>query len=171
MALEPLRNGDTSTAVDWFVANRVRLLKFGGVGVSGVVVNLAIFTVSFHFLFGSVLSGDLKFVLANAAGFVVSVFTNFLLNDLWTWGDRLKGGIRHWFHRLGKYYVTASSAGAVQIFTAWLTLNWLWEPLALTAGDHDLSPTLGVLTGIACGTVINFAASHLWAFRDARSPR
>lgn len=172
MALEPLRNDDSSsTTLEWLVANRARLLKFAGVGISGVVVNLVVFSVAFHTVLDSLFGGDLGFVLANAAGFVVSVFTNFLLNDLWTWGDRVKGDTRHWFERLGKYYVTASSAGAVQLFTAWVSLNLLWEPLAPAFGDYQLAPALGVLTGIGCATIINFAASHLWAFRDARPPR
>lgn len=171
MASEPLKQIESPTAGDWFRNNRGRLLKFAGVGMSGVVVNLVIFTVAFHVLLASVLSGDLLFITANAAGFVVSVFTNFLLNDWWTWGDRQKGTLRHWWHRLVKYYVTASSAGAIQILTAWLSLTVLWASLDLSISGYELAPTLGVLTGIGCGMAINFAASHLWAFRDAPSPR
>lgn len=170
MASEPVEQSRSGAIVNWLRANRYRLVKFAGVGVSGVFVNLAVFHLAFHLLLASMPDGDPRFILANGAGFVVSVFTNFLLNDLWTWGDRLKGGVRHWFYRLTKYYVTASGAGAVQLFTAWLSLTLFWVPLDPMVLGYKLAPTLSVLTGIGCGMAINFAASHLWAFRDARSP-
>lgn len=179
MASEPLEQSDISTGVRWLRENGGRLLKFGSVGLSGVFVNLAVFTLAFHVSLPALLGGDveftvagifvdLHFVVANVAGFVVSVFTNFLLNDVWTWGDRKKGNLRHWFRRLIKYYVTASGAGAVQILTAALSLALLWAPMAPAVAGYDLAPTLGLLTGIAWGMAINFTVSHLWAFRDAR---
>lgn len=153
----------------WLRTNHRRLLKFAGVGVSGVVVNLLFFNLAFYLVLTPISGGDLRFVLANAAGFVVSVFTNFVLNDLWTWGDRRKGGIRHWFYRLTKYYITASGAGAVQLFTAWVSLTIFWSMANPTLFGQELAPQLSVLTGIGCGMIINFTASHLWAFRDAPS--
>lgn len=169
MASEPVEQSEPPTALEWLGSNRFRLLKFAGVGISGVFVNLAVFSVTFHLLLAPFLEADPLFVAANAAGFVVSVFTNFVLNDWWTWGDRLKGGLRHWFYRLGKYYVTASGAGAVQLFTAWLSLAIAWSHLDWMIFGVELAPKLGVLTGIGCGMVVNFTASHLWAFRDAPS--
>ncbi len=171
MASEPLEQSNLSTTGNWLRANRGRLLKFASVGLSGVVVNLAIFLLAFHVVFAPLLSGDLQFIVANGTGFVVSVFTNFLLNDWWTWGDRKKGGIRQWFHRIIKYYITASGAGAVQILTAWISLTVLWAPLQFAAFGFELAPSLGVLTGIGCGMAINFTVSHLWAFRDAPPSR
>ncbi|MFU8807199.1 MAG: hypothetical protein ACNA8W_25545, partial [Bradymonadaceae bacterium] len=56
----------------------------------------------------------------------------------------------------------------VQFFMATVSLLLLWEHLPVTLSDVDLAPRLSVLTGIACGMVINFTASHLWAFRDDR---
>ena len=171
MASEPLEQSNLSTTGNWLRANRGRLLKFASVGLSGVVVNLAIFLLAFHVVFAPLLSGDLQFIVANGTGFVVSVFTNFLLNDWWTWGDRTKGRLRDWWHRLGKYYVTASGAGAVQILTAWLSLTLLWAPMEPVLLEYELAPMLGVLTGIGCGMAINFTASHLWAFRDVPPQR
>ena len=171
MATEPLEQLDSPTPTGWLRDNQGRLLKFASVGVSGVVVNLAVFTLAFHFLLTPLSGGDLRFVAANAAGFVVSVFSNFLLNDWWTWGDRTKGRLRDWWHRLGKYYVTASGAGAVQILTAWLSLTLLWAPMEPVLLEYELAPMLGVLTGIGCGMAINFTASHLWAFRDVPPQR
>lgn len=167
MAPIPFSETGRYRSVEWLSDNRYRLLKFGTVGLSGVGVNVAVFALFFHLILASFLSGDPQFVGANAAGFVVSVFTNFVLNDIWTWGDRRKGRWTDWFHRLAKYYVTASGAGAVQLFTAWLSLRVVWVPLGPTLFGRNFAPLAGVLTGIGCGMIINFAASHLWAFRDA----
>lgn len=172
MASEPLEQLEMSTPAstttgEWLRDNRARLLKFGLVGASGVVVNLIVFNLAFYFLSVPWLSDAFLFPLANSLGFLVSVFTNFLFNDSWTWGDRRKGRGRQWLHRLTKYYLTASGAGLVQIVTASLSLTFIWNALNLNLGGLELTPSLAVLTGIAFGMFINFTASHLWAFRDA----
>lgn len=157
-----------------------RLVKFGLVGVSGVAVNLGIFELVYRFTLVGV-GAEARVTLANAAGLIVSIFTNFLLNDRWTWGDREKGTMRHWFGRMTKYYISASVAGAVQLAVTWATFRWVFKHLPLEVPipewatslsssaptGWDISPTLSVLTGIACGMIINFLASHLWAFQDA----
>ncbi len=170
MASEPIEQLNRPPLIRWLRDNRGRLARFAVVGLSGVVVNLAIFSVVFYTVLTAMGGSDLQFLLANAAGFVVSVFTNFLLNDCWTWGDRAKGGRRHWFSRLGRYYLTASGAGAVQLLFAWLSL-WFWTAFAPTIMDFETAPILSVLTGIGTGMIFNFTASHLWAFRDVPSPR
>jgi dolichol-phosphate mannosyltransferase len=145
-----------------------RLVKFGLVGVSGVAVNLVVFELLFRL-------AHLQFSLANAVGIVVSIFTNFLLNDNWTWGDRIKGTRRDWVRRLTKYYVSASAAAGVQLLVASGAMTFVFNDLSLVLPESfgiaetsvDLGPTLAVLTGIVFGMAINFVASHLWAFRDA----
>lgn len=156
-----------------------RLVKFGVVGASGVVVNLAVFEVAYRFVLSATAVGT-RVTLANAAGLVISIFTNFVLNDKWTWGDRAKGELRHWLGRMFKYYVSASVAGGVQLVVTWLAFKHVFGDLALevpipegvsgvvptVGGVYDVSPTIAVLTGIACGMVLNFLAGHLWAFRN-----
>ncbi len=146
-----------------------RVVKFGLVGASGVVVNLVILQ-SLYSLLG------VPYGLAAAAGIAVSIFTNFLLNDSWTWGDRLKGDARRdWFRRLVKYYVSASGAAVVNwsvntgLKTYVLGTVSLELPAFVGAHAHsiDVAPTIAVICGVAVGMTINFAASHLWAFRDA----
>lgn len=156
-------------------ANLIRFVKFGLVGGLGVFVNWLFFELGYYaFGFlpeeGAILSGY-------GLGLFVSIFTNFLLNDIWTWSDRVKGGRRDWLHRLVKYYVSASVAGVVQVVVSWFSLQWIWAPLGwrvpatsllgLQIPAFGLGPRLGLLTGIAFGMVINFLASHLWAFEDA----
>lgn len=157
-------------AVSLLTPNRVkRLVKFGLVGVTGVFVNLAVFEMLYRM-------ASIQFSVANALGIVVSIFTNFLLNDMWTWGDRVKGARRRdWVGRLTRYYVSASVAAGVQLLVASAAVALVFEDLVVDipavvpveATSLDIGPTLAVLTGIVVGMGINFLASHLWAFRDA----
>lgn len=175
-----------SGPVPFLTPGRVkRLVKFGLVGVSGVFVNLAVFELLFRlvdlrFALAVTLLEPFKldpqFVIANVVGVIVSIFTNFLLNDMWTWGDRVKGTRRRdWFRRLTKYYVSALVAAGVQLLVASVAVALVFESLVVDipavvpveATTIDIAPTLAVLTGIIAGMGINFLASHLWAFRDA----
>ena len=95
---------------------------------------------------------DLKDALSSALGIVVSVFTNFVLNDLWTWGDRSKGS---WFSRLARYYLVSTLAGLLQFGCA-MGLRFLL----------DLNLYLAQIAGIGLGTVVNYVANNLWTFRE-----
>jgi putative flippase GtrA len=142
-----------------------RLIRFGLVGGSGVVVNLVIYRL---FLWGlpTTLGIEAKILVANFFGVLVSIFTNFLLNDRWTWGDRDKGEGR-WFSRLATYYLSASVAGGVQLAVTSLSYDWVWRHAPLDIWGHSIAPDIALLTGIGCGMAINFAVSHTWTFRDA----
>ncbi len=132
-----------------------RLVRFGLVGGSGVGVNLAVLT-----LVRLALAPELepwRGRWAMAAGIVVSIFSNFLLNDLWTWGDRSKGGAGQWFARLGRFYLVSAAAALLQ----WGVGIGLAEQLGV---QIHLAQILGI--GVAMG--INFAANHLWTFREKR---
>lgn len=181
MATQPV--DDSTSELDpaersWYRReNLVRFLKFGLVGGLGVFVNWAFFEVGF-WAFSS-WGDDPAYLGGLILGLLVSIFTNFVLNDVWTWADRVKGGIRHWFHRLFKYYVSALVAGAIQVAVSWWSLELLFSKLALevpslqipivgaTIPAFDAAPRLGLFAGIACGMVVNFLAGHFWAFRDA----
>lgn len=147
-------------------AHLMRFVKFGVVGGSGVVVNLGVARLVFWALSALVASQDTRQLAANVCGVVVSIFTNFLLNDTWTWGDRLKGGRRQWVARVLRYYATCSIAGLVQVTAASLSYRMIWRPLGLDVWGVDPALELSVLVGIACGMAINFPISHLWAFKD-----
>ena len=162
-------------AVDWVKRNHRRLWKFGLVGGVGVFVNWLFFEIGVAVALG--LGPDPAHAIGVILGITFSIFTNFVLNDLWTWGDRSKhGGFRGWLARMGKYYIGASVAGGVQFVTFWPAKAWIWGPLDLhfpgatvlgiSIPSGPLAPRLALLTGIALGMAINFLVGHLWAFRD-----
>jgi len=66
-----------------------------------------------------------------------------------------------------KYYVSASGAAVVQLAVTSVSFSLFFDAaLDAEIAGLDVGATFALLTGIACGMVINFAASHLWAFRD-----
>ena len=134
---------------------RRRFLKFCTVGASGVPVNLLLMWIGYTWIFFS-LAENIRVPCASGLGFMVSVLTNFLLNDLWTWRDRPKdkGGFAG---RLLRFYLVSSVGGAIQIGCT-TGLNRL--------GLHYM---LAQLCGIALATAINYVVNNLWTFGDKKN--
>lgn len=130
-----------------------RFIKFGTVGASGVVVNMAVFWLSRTYLLSGIPDVDARVTWAGLLAIGISIVTNFLLNDAWTWGDREKGGALHFVWRFGKYSLVASVAGAAQ-FAVLKVLVYL-----------GLHPDISNLIGIGAGIGINYFANHWWTFR------
>lgn len=131
-----------------------RFIKFCVVGASGVPVNLAVTWLAHSMLFATV-SPDWRKALSFLVGIAVSIFTNFLLNDMWTWGDRDKVERGFW-GRLARFYLVCSVASAIQFGVALALSLWLHM--------HYL---IAQLVGIALATAANFAVNNLWTFKKA----
>ena len=128
-----------------------RILKFGLVGASGVLVNLAVVWLGSEWLLRGV-PGRVE--LAVALGILVSIFTNFVLNQAWTWGDRREHlGVRAITVRLARYYILAGAGGVLQWVAAWAGR----EVLGL-----DTLPASAL--AIAITTAANYVGSARWVF-------
>ena len=100
-----------------------RFVKFGIVGSSGVAVNLLFVWLTFQVINATegqseagTVAWDRDQAIASAVGILVSVFTNFLLNDGWTWGDREKGvGKTAFLTRVLRYYVASAFAEKIDL--------------------------------------------------------
>ena len=133
-----------------------RFIKFCLVGGSGVPVNLVLTWVGYRLLFAG-LGGEAR-KAAYVVGILVSILTNFLLNDLWTWKDRHKAE-GHFVGRLLRFYLVSSVAALLQFGTAmglgvWLHLHYL----------------IAQLCGIAVATAVNFVINNAWTFRSHPPP-
>jgi dolichol-phosphate mannosyltransferase len=122
----------------------VQLLKFGLVGGSGYLVNLAVF---------AILAGplDLHYAIAAVGSFCIAVTNNFLLNRHWTF-DARHG---HAGFQAARFF-TVSIAG--------LLIN-------LAVLDALVSSTsLGELTSqaiaVAVAVPFNFLGNKLWTFAE-----
>jgi dolichol-phosphate mannosyltransferase len=133
-----------------------RFVKFCLVGASGVPVNL-LCTWAGHDLLFPHLGEEGRQAAASLFGIVVSIFTNFLLNDLWTWKDREKRP-GHVFGRLLRFYLVCSLASGIQFGTAMALTVWV-----------RLHYLLAQLVGIVLAMAVNFVANNAWTFRSQRS--
>jgi dolichol-phosphate mannosyltransferase len=128
-----------------------RLWKFLLVGASGVAVNMATFWVMFRPLASPVL-------LAGVVAGLVSTFTNFVLNNAFTWADHRERSAGVFLRRMGKYYVATGFGYLVY--------------LGLLSGfvHLGLPPLLANLLAVGLGGLVNFVMHNLWTWRTARMP-
>ena len=124
-----------------------RFLKFAVVGGSGFLVNEGLLWMCRD---GLGMATRLAAILA----IIISIFTNFLLNNYWTWSDHR--GQAPFFVRLGRYYLAASVAavlnyGLFELFWAVLNMHHL-----IAAG-----------AAIGCSMLLNFVVQSKWTFRRA----
>lgn len=173
-----------------------RFLTFCAVGGSGVLVNMVIFALILRVWPGDAAAsrGALAINAAGLLGWVVSVATNYALNDRLTFADQTTSRDTGWWARAGRYYVSATAALAVQLAVLNVAL-WLLEQSGALSGADPLAGAadgaLGVwrlitagalwdagqaallrwsaelcnLGGIAAGTVANYLLAKRWVFR------
>ena len=125
----------------------IRFIKFGIVGTSGIAVNTSVLWV---------LKGQLSVPLAIAPIFAIgtAVFSNFLLNNYWTWNENKKNRRHNFFHSLWRYYLSAS-LGALINYVTLLTLT----------NFFDIHYLIANLAGIFLGMVSNFLLGEFWVFK------
>jgi dolichol-phosphate mannosyltransferase len=130
--------------------DNARFLKFAVVGASGVLVNIGVFWLATELVLGGA-GSPMVVRLSEVTAILISIFTNFLLNNFWTWRDRHGDPF---FARLGKYYVAASIAAL---------LNYgLFELFWSLMGVEKL---LASAIAIAGAMLLNFAIQSRWTFR------
>ena len=87
------------------------------------------------------------------AGFLaieLSIISNFLLNNFWTWREKKE---QPFFVRFLKYHAVTLISGTVN-YIVLLVLTFL--------GMHYF---VANIIGIGMGTIINFLFNHYWTFR------
>lgn len=122
-----------------------RFWKFILVGASGVVVNMGLL-----YIFRRIFCISLYF-----SGFMaieISIITNFILNDIWTWQDKHS---RSFWGRFWRYnFLTGITAFGLNypvllVLTNVMYLPYMWSNLI----------------GIALASAGNFVLNHFWTYR------
>jgi dolichol-phosphate mannosyltransferase len=126
-----------------------RIVRFGVVGLSGVVVNQGLLML-LHGTLGAPL------LLSSMIAIEISILTNFLLNHIWTWrmSLRVPGLLRRTIQYHAAAVMAAFAGNVIVLMTA----------VELFGVDYRIAN----LAGIAVGTAINFTAGELWIFRPDR---
>jgi len=125
----------------------VRFLKFCGVGLSGVFVNMGLlWLLTEH--------AGLQYLLSAAFSIETSIITNFILNDFFTFPLRRTPGVKSFFNRLWKFNVVSLAGLAINLGVLWLFTEVL-----------DLYYLLSNLFGIAAATMWNYLVNSSWTWR------
>lgn len=123
--------------------NWLQLGKFLAVGMSGYVVNLAVFAFALKVL-------SVHHLLAATMAFCVAVLNNFWWNRHWTFG----AGEGHAGFQAARFFTVSTMAFLIQI-----TL------LALLVDLADVQEIPAQAISLAAATPVNFVGNKLWSFR------
>lgn len=134
----------------WYVPSAGRFWKFAMVGASGVLVNnLTLITLAEYF--------DAHKVIAWMFAVGVSILSNFLLNNAFTWRD-----VRH----SSRIHFLLRGALAYPVAIMGIGANFaVYYPLLKYVSDEFPYYVLFNLLGIAAGTSVNFILSSRLIFR------
>ncbi len=127
-----------------------RILKFGTVGASGIVVNMGT-------LYLLTESGLIPYFIASIIAIELSILSNFTINYLWTWRDRHDAGTV--WAKLARYHIVVG-------ITAYLGNYMILIGLTELVGLHYL---LSNIIGIGVAMMANFVINDLWTFRKRES--
>ena len=122
--------------------NWVQLVKFGAVGASGYVVNLAVYTTL-------VKAFGVHYILAAVLAFCVAVTNNFLWN-------------RHWTFKATEGHMGFQAARFFTVSVIALGFNLVVLELLVTAADME--KVLAQALAILAATPLNFIGNKLWSF-------
>ena len=123
--------------------NWLQLVRFATVGVTGYLVNLAVFAASLHLV-------GLDYRIAAVVAYIVSVLNNFFLNRHWTF--RAKQG--HAMHQGLRFF-------AVSLFT----FGFSYLVLVMLVSGAGVHKDLAQAISVAVGMPLNFIGQKLWSFR------
>ena len=162
-----------------------RFIKFGAVGATGVVVNLGCLAV--------LRKAGVHTNMASAIAIELSILSNFLINHLWTFGDR-RGGGPSLLQHLWRFHLVSLFGGGIQ-FVIFVMLNVLWLRLFGTPAEiagyavgasgpwerwvwHPFvePPEVGnwvylsQLFGIGAATVWNYLLNFYWTWAKKVAP-
>src|SRR5215217_1931820 len=136
----------------WYVPSAGRFWKFALVGASGVLVNMATLNVLAEIF-------DAHKVIAWMFAVGISIMTNFLLNNAFTWRDIRHSSRIHFFLR---------GALAYPVAVVGIGANFaVWYPLVKYVSDEFPYYALFNLLGIVAGTSVNFILSSRLVFRPS----
>jgi putative flippase GtrA len=123
--------------------NWVQLGKFLAVGLSGYVVNLAVFTFALKVL-------SVHHLVAATMAFCVAVLNNFWWNRHWTFGAR-EG---HAGFQAARFFTVSSIAFLIQVTILFLLVD--------VGGLPEIASQA---ISLAAATPVNFVGNKLWSFR------
>ncbi|MEM1943431.1 MAG: GtrA family protein [Candidatus Caldarchaeum sp.] len=124
----------------------VRFAKFAVVGLVGLALNTVLLYLLTTFVFGERL-----YLIAAVLSLEASILNNFLLNEYWTFKDRVAGG--GFFKRMLKFHGSRILGAATSIVVLFLLTEY--------AGLYYL---VSNLVAVVLGTAVNYLTSNFWVW-------
>lgn len=149
--MTPLEKLAAHPVMHWFL--RKRFIKFGTVGASGVVVNLAVLYVCQEYIFSAIAAPALRLNVSLAVAIFFATVNNFYWNRHWTWGDRTHHRDRHLVLHFGQYALACWVGTGLQFLLTNLFVLFLHYLLANACA-------------IVIASVFNFLVNNFWTFRS-----
>jgi len=136
-----------------------RFLKFGTVGVSGIVVNQGVlYLMQEHVFHLPNVAGEVDWLQLNASlaiAIFLATLNNFYWNRLWTWKDRVELHPRPWLVQFGQYTVSCGLSIVLQfVFTNLLAPHVYY--------------LIANFIAIGITSVLNFLLNDIWTFGRLR---
>jgi putative flippase GtrA len=122
--------------------NWLQLGRFGAVGASGYVVNLAVFAACVHLI-------GIDYQLSAVIAWAVSVLNNFWLNRHWTFAAKQDHPVKQ----------------AVRFFAVSLVAFGFTYVVLVVLVDAGLMKVAAQAIAIAAGTPLSFIGQKLWSFK------
>lgn len=118
-----------------------KIIKFGLVGLSGIVVNEGFLIILKEY-------AGFPIPVASLFAIELSIMSNFLLNDLWTFRDLSNHKLTHWWQRFLSFQVV-SIGGAIINFSI---LNFMAYIMGV---DYRVANIIGILVGFVWNFILN----------------
>jgi putative flippase GtrA len=138
---------------EWML--KQRFAKFGAVGFSGTLVNLAVLYIAQEFVYSGIDSGELRFNLSLATAIFFATLHNFIWNRAWTWGDR-KAHIRK---SLSVQFMQYCTACWLAIALQFIFTNFLKQYMYYLLANF---------LAIGMTAVMNYLINHSWTFKAGK---
>lgn len=137
---------------------RWRFIKFGLVGASGTVINIAVLYAAQEYLLRGITDFHLRLNYSIALAITLATISNFYWNRRLTWRDRRTAVDHSAFFLFAKYVMAAALSIAIQsVLTKWLA-NYMHYLLANVAA-------------IVIASVVNFVANDRLTFQRKNPPQ
>ncbi|MDO8718583.1 MAG: GtrA family protein [Polaromonas sp.] len=134
---------------------RWRFIKFGLVGASGTVINIAVLYAAQEYLLRGIADFHVRLNYSIALAITVATISNFYWNRRLTWRDRTRNTPQPALRLFLKYVMAAALSIVIQsLLTKWLALH--------------LHYLLANVIAIVLASVVNFIANDRLTFRRHR---
>lgn len=137
-----------------------RYIKFGVVGASGTVVNMAVLYLAQEFVFSTIAEPRQRLYVSLAAAILVATINNFSWNRIWTWADRRSD--------LAALDIATAPKSVTSLFLRYCVASWLG--MALQYGltlwfAHFMHYLVANVLAIVVASISNFLANDKWTFK------